>query len=48
MHIPIAFGPVKPVKVKKPADSKSDDDDIEEMQVCTLCKKVVEEVDEMR
>lgn len=48
VHIPIAFGPVKPVKVKKLADSKSDDDDIEEMQVCTLCKKVVEEVDKMR
>ncbi|KAG0720525.1 Structure-specific endonuclease subunit SLX1 [Chionoecetes opilio] len=46
VHIPIAYGPVKSVKVKKPVYHEHEDKDIED--ICTLCRKVVRNSDKMR
>lgn len=49
IHIPIAHGPVKPVKVKEVTDKQSEENDEEEVEkMCTLCHEAVEKNDLMR
>lgn len=49
IHIPIAHGPVKPVKVKELTDQQSEETEEEEAEkTCTLCLAAVEKTDMMR